>query len=243
MKKQSVFFPVTNALKIFLYAIGAAVAALLFAPILLIENDLARMLINILYIVGVAYLFQMSGASKGFADSSSDGLRKKNNRDEKVSYIAVSAFAAAIIAALPWVIIGIIGSVGAKPYTYTLQDLPSWLSAYRHLPEVGAPLAYYNETVVITIDEWLRVISRFISMPYVNLFSGAGNDGAFMFDKLAFIPPFIWPLSYALGYLRGPALYRREQSAIASAKAKPKLRLKKNAKDKKNKSREPERLV
>ncbi|HML47947.1 MAG TPA: hypothetical protein PKE04_14495, partial [Clostridia bacterium] len=114
--------------------------------------------------------------------------------------------------------------------TYSLQDLPNWLSGYRFLPEVGNPLLYYNREIVVPLVDWLRIGLRFVMLPFIYLLGNIGDAASLLLDRLSPLIVCVLPLCFAVGYLTGPARHRRTQKYIADIKARPRKRLKKNRK-------------
>jgi hypothetical protein len=233
---------IKTALLLFGYQLIIAFVSLLLAPVLMSENTALRAALNAVLIAGCMGVYYTLGGSLGFGDASTDATRVKHGQP-KLYYSAKRILFAALLASLPLILIGIYSSIVAKPYTYMLQDLPPWLSAYSFIPEVGAPLELYNAQTAATIGNYITVAQRFILLPFVNLFAIGGDAGSYLFEKIAYLPALVFPLSYFAGYLTGPSKYKKEKDFIESAKKKPKMRLKKEAKKRVNQKREPERLI
>ena len=230
------------ALTIFLYGAASWFVALMLTPVLVSESAALRTAFNVAFIVGAGWLFFSLGAARGEKDSASDAARSKTGKPASF-YRPGNIWLGALIAAAPWVIIGVVVALTAQPYTYTPQDLPSWLNAYMKLPEVGLPLAYYiDRQPAATALEWMRVALRFSIMPYVSLFAAGGDAASYMLDRLSFLPPLVLPALYAAGYLTGPRNHAKTVKYIEDIKAKPRMRLKKSAVQKRRqKAQDPER--
>ncbi|MDR2504771.1 MAG: hypothetical protein LBD16_01555 [Oscillospiraceae bacterium] len=235
--------PITKtALLLFAYGLLVAFVSLLLAPILVSDNTLLRAVLNSALIIGCAGVFFGLGASRGFADCSTDATREKHGQ-ARLFFNVTRILIAAVIAAVPWILIGIYTAITAKPYTYQLQDLPPWLYAYTLIPQVGAPLELYNTQAVASVGDYLKVAQRFVLLPFVNLFTMGGDAASYLFDRISFLPAPVLPLSYFVGYLTGPSRFKKEKDYIETVKKKPKLRLKQEAKKRVPQKREPNRLI
>jgi hypothetical protein len=213
---------------------------LMFAPVLMSENLALRTAMNIALILGAGMLYLQLGAARGEDDSKTDSLRVKAKAKAKTEAGAASAptaysrprvFMGALIGVLPFLLIGIVVAVTAVPYTYSLQDLPGWLNAYLRQPEVGRPLAYYNRTIITPITDWLRIGARFAVLPFVYLIAPYGDAASLLVDRIAPLLMLPLPLCYAIGYLSGPARFDKTRRFIEAAKSKPRMRLKKKARE------------
>jgi len=214
----------------------------MFAPALMSDNAALRTVLNAALLLGTVWVFLSVGMGVGERDLSSDALRAKNPRQEPYpsDYNRTRTALAAVIAALPWLLLGATVAVLAQPYTYTLQDLPGWLGPYMRQNDVGRALEYYDRQRAIAIVDWLRMGQRFAILPYVYLFASSGDAASFRLDRLSWLPPVIMPAAYYIGYLFGPSRRARTVRMIEEAKSKPRMRLKKNVKNR-TKRPDPER--
>lgn len=131
-------------------------------------------------------------------------------------------------AALP-LICAIIVAITAKPYVYSLQEYPAWLTPYTYRPEIGEAVAYMEgATPTATVWDYMRVVVRFFLFPYVGLLGTMSDSASLLFDRLSPLIMLILPGLSAIGYQFGPNRRAKEAKIIETAKNTPRKRLKKN---------------
>ena len=138
-----------TGLRIFGYSLALGFVSLMFAPIMMSENAFIRIFFNLALLLIAGVLYFSDGAYKGERDCATREMLEKRVQtqayvitpgERKRFYRSGKGLLAALIGAAPWLLVAIAVSILATPYTYSLQDLPGWLSGYRFLPEVGQPL-------------------------------------------------------------------------------------------------------
>jgi hypothetical protein len=238
------------ALRVFAYSLLLGFVCIMFAPVMISDNWALRVLFNTLILLAAGFLYYADGASRGEKDCAMGDLlaRRAAERGAPSSptdmpYRPLKALAAAGLAALPWVILGTLVSIWAVPYTYTLQDLPSWLGAYRRLPEVGRALTYYDVPHVTPWVDWVRVAFRFSALPFVYLFGADGDAASLAFDRFCPLAALALPACFAMGYLDGPRRNKKTRKFIEEVKARPRKRLKKKSGGRGPRKQEPNRLI
>lgn len=228
-----------TGLRIFGYSLALGFVSLMFAPIMMSETAFLRIFFNLALLLIAAVLYFSDGAYKGERDTATREMLEKRVKEQgyvitpaeqQRLYRASKGPLAALVGALPWLIVAIAVAILATPYVYTLQDLPNWIGGYRFLPEINNPVVYYDQAVVVPIVDWLRIALRFVLLPFIYLLGGMSDATSLLFDRLSPLVVCILPLSFAIGYLTGPSRHRKTQKYIAQVKAKPRKRLKKDRK-------------
>jgi len=238
-----------TALRVWGYTLLVGLMGLLFAPLLMSETAALRVALNLVVLALAMMLVWMDGANRGERACGAGDLLKKSGQaltgdDRLRTYSLPRALAGAGLAALPWVALGVAVAATARPETYTLQDLPSYLTPYRALPEVGSALQYYNRAAQpVSPMTWVRLVVRFVQLPVTYMLGGADGAGTVLADRVSPLAALLLPGAYAVGYAAGPARYRKSQAYIREAVSKPRKRLKKQAQAKRRRDDTPERLI
>lgn len=248
---------VRQAGKIILYMVMLGVLSLLITPLLSVESLWIRIPLNVMIFGGVWMLLYADGGSRGQHEvAHAERLAQRQHElgmavvesDRNGCYHPMRGIAAALLSAAPFVLMGIVVAIAAQPYTYTLQDLPSWLKAYTRRPDIGGALAYYQQTAGLQVADYLRIIVRLVIMPISLLFGGFGDAGALLVDRMSPLWVILLPLAYAIGYLRGPALNVQVLARNEEAKRRHKKKLARKKKQERARAKTgagkgPERLV
>lgn len=199
--------------KMALILVAVVVLGLMFSGLQGIASGWLRTGIAAVIAAVMLMLFYNEGLGKGGQDANTSVNMAKlekagksiTEKEDAACYHPLKALcAAAILFAVP-LLIAVIVAVNSKAYTYTLQDLPTWLtSSYGGRGDVMGPLSAYTSAEGTSILEWLRVIVRLMTMVFINFFEDAQRMSQ-LIDRC--VPAFIalYPLSYIAGYLRGPA--------------------------------------
>jgi hypothetical protein len=225
------------AVRVWVYTAVTVMLALVLAPLLITENHVSRVFFNVLLLGGVFVLAYADAATRGQKEFAQSRLlagrmaagHPVSGEDIARCYHPMRGVLAAIIAALPLLALTIPLAVLAKPYAYTLQDLPSWVSGLGRA-DINDALAYYAAQAPMTLESGLRMAVRVINMPVAYLFGGFGDAAALLQDRLGPLFVLLLPAAFALGYLRGPALDAKVQKQNEEAK---RLHAKKIARKKK----------
>ncbi|GHU72804.1 hypothetical protein AGMMS49992_09550 [Clostridia bacterium] len=237
------------ALRIFGFTAVFGFLGLVFAPVLMSDNVVLRSILNAAMLAGAGMLFFQMGASKGEDDCKSDYTHAKSKRlspgalDLPRVYSRPRTALGTLLGTAPWLIIGVVVSIGAVPYAYTLQDLPNWLGAYMRQPDVGKALVYYTRDIVTPLVDWLRIGVRFSILPFVYLIASNGDAASLMLDRIGPLLMLILPACYVAGYLLGPSRFEKTRAFIESVKNKPRMRLKKKARERRQRKEERNQLI
>ena len=220
---QSRVLPMAGKLLVPLIAI--IVMGLMFSALQAVGNVL-RLALALLIIAGMLFFLLSEGLSRGAEDAaasrsyvslSAKGL-KMSEKDDAMCYHPLKALCAVMLVFIVPLLLSVYIALTAKGYTYTLQDLPTWLTeSYGSRADVMGPLGAYSVQTGMAAYDWIRLIVRMFVMNYINLFSDPLTMG-FIIDRLS--PLFIlsYPLVYMIGYLRGPASNRRLEKMNRRAK-------------------------
>lgn len=178
---------------------------------------LGLMLLLFYYTDGVNKGSVDAGMSRHIAKLEKEG-RKISVQEEAGCYHPLKAVCAGLLAfALP-LVLAIFLAVTAKPYAYSLQDLPVWLSgAYGVREDVVGPLAAYMQPAGATVTDWIRVLVRLLMLVFVNLFEDPQRMTQ-MIDQSAPLFISLYPLAYLIGYLRGPSTNAKMEKQNKKAK-------------------------
>ena len=205
--------------------VAVAVLGLMFSALQALSTGL-RLVLTIVILAGVIVLMFTEGLNKGAGDAAASrnyvslaakGI-KLEEKDDAASYHPLKALCACTVAfGLP-LLAAVFIALTAKAYTYTLQDLPTWLTdSYGIRADVMAPLGAYTAEQSMTLYDWVRTFVRLFEMIFINLFSDPLKMGLTI-DRLS--PLFIlsYPLTYMIGYLVGPASNRKQEKLNRRAK-------------------------
>ena len=144
--------------------------------------------------------------------------RPLSRREEAACYQPLKALCACLIVFGIPLVLGVYLAATAEPYTYALQDLPSWLTGtYGAREDVMAPLAAYAQTASVSARDIIRLIVRLTVLIYINLFPDP-QTMAQLVDQLTPLMVLSYPAACMIGYLRAPAVYAKRQSIQRRAK-------------------------
>lgn len=208
------------------------------------SNDVIGRVLNVLLLACYFMLEFLEGASRGEHDVTMSrtvqGRLEKGIEPEKLElarcYGPRKAFAAFGLAISGFFVMAVIVALAAKPYTYSLQDLPTWMNAYMGRSDISDALHYYTVMESATIADYLRIVVRACILPFVNLFTDVVS-ASMIIDRLSPLFIILLPLMYPLGYLCGPHLYAKRMRNNAEAKKATLKRIRK-----KNKKERQQRL-
>lgn len=213
------------ALKLVGITVATVVLGLMFSALQSIGSYWLRAAISLLIAVGLLLIHFSEGLSKGLADAQASRAYERAlhvgqtpSEGDSGCYQPLKALCAALcVYGLPLLLAGFI-SATAREYTYTLQDLPAWLtSGYGTRSDVMAPLAAYAQQAGVSAYEILRMLVRLMELIFINLFRDPLTmSGAI--DRLSPLMIATYPVAYVLGYLRGPAHSAKEAAMNRKAK-------------------------
>ncbi len=205
--------------KLLILLFAATLIGLMFSGLQAIEMPVLVVILSALIISGLTLFFVNEGMSSGVKDTEMSRRVEKTEKEgghvmaseDAACYSLVrAAVAAAAAFAVPF-LLALFVALNAKPYTYVLQDLPSWLTtSYAGRSDVMLPLGAYAQSVPMTMVDWVRLVARVFGMIFVNIFPDPIHQGL-LIDRV--LPCFflIYPAGYVLGYLCGP----RRQAVLA----------------------------
>lgn len=164
-----------------LAAILAAVTVmgLMFSALQAVSSIVLRDIISLAILSGILLMMYSEGLTRGVADAdashAADKLEKLgrplSRREEAACYQPMKALCACLIVFGVPLVLGAYLAATAEPYTYALQDLPSWLTGtYGAREDVMAPLAAYAQTASVSARDIIRLIVRLTVLIYINLF-------------------------------------------------------------------------
>ena len=211
-----------------LAAILAAVTVmgLMFSALQAVGSVALRAVISLAILSGVLLMLYSEGLTRGVADAdashAADKLEKLgrplSRREEAACYQPMKALCACLIVFGVPLVLGAYLAATAEPYTYALQDLPSWLTGtYGAREDVMAPLAAYAQTASVSARDIIRLIVRLTVLIYINLFPDP-QTMAQLVDQLTPLMVLSYPVACMIGYLRAPAVYAKRQSMQRRAK-------------------------
>lgn len=206
--------------------IAITALGLMFSALQAVEMMWLRALLSLAILSGMLLMYVNDGMTKGAGDAAASryyvsakerGL-KLEEKDDAACYNPLKAVCAAIaVFGIPLVCAAAV-ALTAKEYTYTLQDLPGWLtSSYGARGDVMAPLGAYSAHQGMTILDWVRLVVRLPILTMVNLFPDVQEMSASI-DRLSPLMMAVYPLAYVIGYLFGPKINRKRETQNRRAK-------------------------
>lgn len=218
-----------------------AVVYLIVCAVMTFDNLPLRVLLNAMVVFVTWAIYYSSGMSQGsIAVNNGEIMHHRRETGAEISkeelsrcYHPMKGYVCSLLGTLPLFLCAVILALIATRQTTGLGALPSWISALEAREEIGAPLAFYHESVPLGLEGVLRILIRLSLMPFVNMV-GAGNpDGLLMLERFSPLLVFGPAVSYGFGYTRGVNVRARIHSDIARNTRK---RAKKNAKAKARKA-------
>jgi len=236
-----------------LYMVLSGFVSLIIAPALMLDSALLRIPLNLALLAGIVLLVYSDSGTRGQKEvAHSYTLARRQEKgaalsDEDIAacYHPMRGILAAALAAFPFFLAAIALAILAKPYVYTLQDLPTWLTAYLRREDIGSALRFYENLQGLQAADYLRLAVRLVIMPVSYMAGGFGDQAALLLDRLSPLLVLFIPGAYAYGYLRGPAIHRMVLKRNEEAKRlhKKKMARKKKRERQARARREPERLI
>lgn len=197
-----------------------------------------------------AYYLYGSGVAKGQTDAAFGEIlydRQQSGHavpeeDRQRSFHPLKGLFAVLVGAIPFVVFAVVFAVLTEKSTYQLGGLPAWASSLMEQSEFGDALRYYEVQAGMTALDIMRIIDRAMIMPFINLAAYFGNDATLVAERLSPVLVLIAPLGYALGYSQGLLYRTRINTGIKMGDDKKKRRERK-ARQKRQQSKAPERLI
>lgn len=214
-----------SGLKLLAYELLFVFLNILLGSSLSFESSVfLRVLTNSLLVAACAALIYMDGAKAGDADvafgeiayTRKEAGKQISKADLERCYHAGKGFMAVLFGAGLLVIVAAFYALMAQKQVYTLQSLPSWVSAFSSQQDVVLPLQYYNTAYSMTIADVLRIIVRACIYPFVNIAGVRNADALLLVDRLSPLLILLPYLFYGVGYLQGPRSRALVHGSIAS---------------------------
>ena len=207
--------------------IAVIILGMLFSALQGIETIWLRIVLSASMVAVMLGLFFVEGLNKGADDAANSRFymqASKNGRrleahDDVICFHPLKAALACVIVFILPLALAIYLCAVAKPYTYSLQDLPTWLTgSYGSRGDVMGPLAAYAQRAsAIGVTGWIRVFVRMTVMCFINLFVRPLEMSA-LIDRLSPLMVASYPMAYVLGYLMGPSTRRKIEKQNRRAK-------------------------
>ena len=206
------------AAKMLVPLLAIIIMGFVFSAIQAVSQGL-RFVLALVIIAGMLVFFFSEGlnagaedaaASRSYANLSAKGA-KLEKKDDAMCYHLLKALCAVMVVFIVPLLMSVFLAATTEGYTYSLQDLPTWLTdSYGAREDVMAPLGAYTVEQGLTAYDWLRLIVRLFVMNYINIFPDPLKMG-YLIDRLS--PLFIlsYPALYMIGYLCGPASNRKRE--------------------------------
>ena len=203
-----------RGLRILGYSLVFIFIYLLAGSAMSFENTLLRIGANsILLLLGAAVIYadgsNQGETDVGFAEIAQERLNEGRNvpkSEYDLCYHPLKGLFTMAVGMLPVFIVCVVYAVLAEKQGYSLGVLPSWVSTYESQGEIANALAYYHEKAPFELVDALRIIVRLVNFPFVTMAGIDNYDAMFLVDKLAPVLCLVVPVSYVIGYLRGPYL-------------------------------------
>lgn len=196
------------------------VFGLVFGVLQAIGNMVVRTVLTLGIAAITLLIFWNEGASVGLKDTEMSRRAEHLGQDSvnEYGYHPLKAVCAVFLVFGIPLVLSVYLAVTAKPYTYTMQDLPGWLlGPYGARSDVMAPLMTYVQETGLAVADVLRMIVRLPVLVYVNLFSDP-QKMVMMIDRFSPLMLLSYPAAYLIGYLGGPSVYEKRQTMQHKAK-------------------------
>lgn len=208
------------------FMVAVIIMGMMFSALQAIETLWLRAALSLLIVSGMLLLCFNEGATKGLKDAGASRFYAEaqvkgltlGKKDDAACYNVLKAILAmALLFGIP-VIAAAYVALTTKGYTYSLQDLPVWLSdGYGVRQDVMGPLGAYAQRQGMAAGDWLRLLVRLPVMMYINLFADPLTMGAAI-DRMTPVLLMTYPLTYVLGYMTAPRMRRKEEKMNRRAK-------------------------
>ncbi len=242
-------FAARRGLKLLLYELLFMFLFIIVGGVLTFDSFPLRLIANALVLMACASFLYIDGSRHGESDVAfaeilqghKDAGKQVAQSDLPRCFHPLKGVFTAACCALPLVLLCAVHAATAQVQSYTLQSLPSWVSAFSGQNDIGAALSYYGETPTLGALDVLRVIVRLLIYPFVNIVGVDDRFGLLMMDKLSPLLVLLIPAGYPLGYLQGRRIRAMVHGDIATDAKKRKRKAAKARRARQQKK--PEQLV
>ncbi len=218
---------VKRSLRIVMYQLIFTVFNLLVGTAVNFDSMFLRLVFNLLLVAVCGMMIYVDGTNAGTADVALGEIcyqRKESGKnidktDMDGCYHPLKGWLTALVGAAPLFLVTLVYAVLAQKQVYTLQSLPSWVQSFSGNSEISNALQYYTSPSMGFV-EIMRVIARFLTMPYYSIIGGDNANLTLLFDRLSPLLVSLPALAYPIGYFQGPRLRAQLHGAIASSNRK-----------------------
>lgn len=199
--------------KLMLYYLVFAFFNLILGASLQFDQAWLRIGANLLLVIVCGMILYINGAHQGEAETALGEIaygreqsgKSVSPKDTVRCYHPMKGWYIFLICAIPALVICIPHALMAEKQVYSLQTLPSWVSAYEGHDEVMAPLSYYmNRETGIGLGDVIHLAARVLIFPFANIATADQADAMLLMDRLSPLLALLPFLGYPLGYLTGP---------------------------------------
>ncbi len=223
---------------------------LLLGLMLSFDSPVLRLVTSLALVAFAAFYLYSQGANSGEADTAYGEIMYKHEQDgQKVvdvdrdrCYHPGKGFYEILIALIPYLLITFVFALLAQPLTYSLGVLPSWVNAASTQSHLGEALAYYNTHDADVAMSVLRIVSRAMTMPFINISLLMGTDAVLWAERLTPLWVSLAPLAFGFGYLQGPKLRVKVNTGIKIG-VNNKKRKERKARKARAESKGPQQLI
>ena len=212
--------------KLIVPLVSIIVMGLVFSALQAVSSGL-RMVLALAIVAGMLLFMLGEGmnsgaedaaASRNYVNMASKGL-PLTGKEDAMCYHPVKALCAVMVVFIVPLMLSVYVCMHAQAYTYTLQDLPLWLTdSYGARADIMGPLSAYEAvTPSMTLLDWVRMVVRLFVMNYMNLFKDPLTM-SYAIDRLSPLMILSYPIMYMIGYLYGPASNRKQEKLNRRAK-------------------------
>ncbi len=227
-----------------------ALVYVFFSVMASLDNPILRIIVSAAVILLVFYYQCTKGMEAGEKDAAYSEIMFDRQKEGKVlsaedrdrCFHPLRGVFATLLGVLPFVIICLVYAFMAKPQTYQLGVIPTWMKNSMLHDEVKDALGYYAVNRSMSFADGLRIVVRCLTMPFINIAGVLGNDAVLWAERLSPLFVMIAPMGFGLGYSRGHALRTRINTGIQQGVDKKK-RKEQKARRKRQRSSSPERLI
>lgn len=217
------FLALRRGLSVFAYIAVSALLFLFLGQIMVLDVAWLRVVINVAMVAGFASLMYSSGVNRGENDVSFAEIALARQQEGKPvgkedlnrCFHPAKGYVTMFFGALPFVLLCLGHALTATRETYSLGALPSWVSAYQNRLDISLALSYYKDFKAFGLADGLRILTRLLIFPFINI-AGQGNpDGILLVEWLSPLLVLLAPFFYGVGYYRGEAYRALVHGGIA----------------------------
>ena len=215
-----------NTLKSSLVFFGSMLLVIFMTLIVCMSTSgMARILsviVNTAVISIILLLFFNNGNKKGAdAVARSEIMYQKKEKGRAVSdseiricYHNLKGFLIGLIGTIPFILIALIYAFNAKIQTTDPGALPEWMQTYLRRSDIGDALVQYTKPAGMAFIDILRLITRMLMLPYINLVGSSNRAAVLVVDRLSPVLLLLPAVFYGAGYMAGKNIRNKVHTAI-----------------------------